>query len=192
MKLQLLTTLPAAAALLLLPYTAPAQTLASNTPGVVELTHALDARKLAPDATIQMRLTHAVKLKDGTVLPKGTWLNATVVQDDMQIEGKSKLALRFTDAKIKDKTVPIKATILAVATQSTPVTNDPDASDVLLPVPNNLDNQPNDIDATGVSAGVDLHSKASSQNSGVLVSTTKDDIKLPLGTKMELALAPGM
>ena len=192
MKRNWITTLPVAAALVLSPYLTPAQTLASNTPGVVELTHALDAKKLAPDATIQMRLTHAVHLKDGTVLPNGTWLNATVAQDDMQIEGKSKLALRFTDAKIKDKTVPIKATILAVATESAPVTNDPDASDVVLPVPSNLNNQPNDIDATGISSGVDLHSRASSQNSGVFVSTTKDDIKLPLGTKMELALAPGM
>jgi hypothetical protein len=192
MKRNWITILPVAAALVLSPYMTPAQTLASDTPGVVELTHALDAKKLAPDATIQMRLTHAVKLKDGTVLPKGTWLDATVAQDDMQVAGKSKLALRFTNARTKDgKTVPIKATILAVATQSQPITNNPDASETLLPVPNNLNNQPNVVDALGVSPGLDLHSKASSQNSGVFVSS-KDDIKLPLGTKMELALTSGM
>jgi hypothetical protein len=46
------------------------------------------------------------------------------------------------------------------------------------------------VDSEGVAPGVDLHSKASDQNSGVLV-TKKDDIKLPYGTKMELALALG-
>ena len=62
----------------------------------------------------------------------------------------------------------------------------------MMPVPDNLNNQPDAIDATGVATGVDLHSKASSQNSGVFVTSTKEDIKLPLGTKMELALASGM
>ena len=193
MKPNWMTALPLVGTLLLLPSIAPAQTLASNTPGVVELTHALDAKKLTSGATIQTRLTHPVRLADGTKLPTGTWLNASVAQDDMQIDGKVKLALRFTEARMKDgKTVPIKATILAVATQPTPVTNAANQEEVLMPVPDNLTNQPDIIDAIGISSGVDLHSKASSQNSGVFVTTTKDDIKLPEGTKMELALASGM
>ena len=192
MKHNWITALPIAGALLLFPSIAPAQTLASNTPGVVELTHALDSKKLTSGATIQTRLTHPVRLADGTKLPTGTWLNATVAEDDMQVGGKVKLALRFTEARMKDgKTVPIKATILAVATQPTPVTNAANDEEVLMPVPENLNNQPDIVDATGVASGVDLHSKASSQNSGVFVTSTKDDIKLPLGTKMELALASG-
>ena len=193
MKRNWITALPIVGALLLFPSITPAQTLASDTPGVVELTHALDSKKLTSGATIQTRLTHPVRLADGTKLPTGTWLNATVAEDDMQVGGKAKLALRFTEARMKDgKTVPIKATILAVATQPTPVANDADLVETVLPVPNNLNNQPDAVDAIGIASGVDLHSKAGSQNSGVFVTATKDDIKLPNGTKMELALASGM
>ena len=193
MKSQWIASLPVVAALILIPAVTPAQTLASETPGVVELTHAIDGKKLTSGATVQMRLTHTVHLSNGTSLPTGTWLNATIAEDDLQIEGKAKLALRFTEAKMKDgKTIPIKATILAVATEPQPVANDPDSVQTVLPVPANLQNQSDDITASGVASGVDLHSKASSQNSGVFVTKTKDDIKLPLGTKMELALTSGM
>jgi hypothetical protein len=193
MKRNWLTALPIVGALLLFPSITPAQTLASDTPGVVELTHALDAKKLTSGATIQTRLTHAIHFADGTKLPAGTVLNATVAEDDMQVDGKVKLALRFTEARTKDgKTVPIKATILAVATQPIPVANNPDSVETVLPTPDNLNNQPDSVDATGVASGVDLHSKASSQNSGVFATTTKDDIKLPNGTKMELALTSGI
>ena len=193
MKRQWIDILPVVAALALIPTATPAQTLASETPGVVELTHQIDGKKLTPGATIPMRLTHTVHLSNGTSLPTGTWLNATVAEDDLQIDGKAKLALRFTDAKTKDgKTIPIKATILAVVTDQEPVANDPSSLQTILPVPKNLQNQPDEIDASGVSSGVDLHSKATSQNSGVFVTKTKDDIKLPVGTKMELALASGM
>ncbi len=191
MKGKWITALPIAGALLF-PSLTPAQTLASDTPGVVELTHAVDAKKLTSGATIQTRLTHSVRLADGTKLPAGTWLNATVAEDDMQIQGKVKLALRFTEARMKDgKTVPIKATILAVATQPVPVENASNVIETVLPVPNNLNNQPDVVDAIGIASGVDLHSKAGSQNSGVFVTANKDDIKLPIGTKMELALTSG-
>jgi hypothetical protein len=193
MKSQWIASLPVVAALILIPAVTPAQTLASETPGVVELTHAIDGKKLTSGAIVQMRLTHTVHLSNGTSLPTGTWLNATIAEDDLQIEGKAKLALRFTEAKMKDgKTIPIKATILAVATEPQPVANDPDSVQTVLLVPANLQNQSDDITASGVASGVDLHSKASSQNSGVFVTKTKDDIKLPLGTKMELALTSGM
>lgn len=46
-------------------------------------------------------------------------------------------------------------------------------------------------DQVGVIKGVDLHSRISSQNSGVLVSSSKDDVKLPRGTDLSLALASG-
>lgn len=192
MKPNWISALPIAGALLLFPSTIPAQTLASNTPGVVVLTHAIDAKKLTSGATIQTRLTHSVHLADGITLPTGTSLIATVAEDDMQVDGKVKLALRFTEARMKDgKTIPIKATILAVATEAIPGPNGPDMGETELAVPDNLNNQPDVIDATGVANGVDLHSKSSSQNSGVFVTSTKSDIKLPLGTKIELALASG-
>ncbi len=200
MKLTWTAALPVAASLFFFPSITPSQSIpaqngqiASETPGVVELTQKIDAQKLAPGATIETRLTHAVHFANGTALPAGTRLIATVAQDDMQMEGKAKLALRFISAQTKDgKTVPIKATILNVATQVLPVENNSSTIEPIMAVPDNLNNQPDRVDAFGIASGVDLHSDVSSQNSGVFVTTTKDDVKLPDGTKMELALAPGM
>ena len=45
-------------------------------------------------------------------------------------------------------------------------------------------------DIQDVVSGVNLHSQDSSANSGVFVSKTKDDVKLPGGMQMELALRP--
>jgi hypothetical protein len=157
-------------AFLLFPSHTPAQTLSSETPAVVELTKGLDAKKLLPGAVIQTRLVEPVRFADGTKLPAGAWLNATVAEDDMQIDSKVKLALRFTEARIKNgNIIPIKATILAVETRSVPVPNNPDAVETVLLVPANLNNQADNIDIPGV-------------------TTMKNDIKLPMGTKMELAL----
>lgn len=183
----------AVAASLLFSSIAHAQTLSSETPAVVELTHALDSKELMYGTIVQTRLTETVHLPNGTKLPKGTWLDATIAQDDMQINGKLKLVLRFTDARMKNgKTTPIKATILAVETRFVPVENLDGVTETFLPVPANLNNQSDSADFFGIAPGVDLHSRASSQNSGVFVTTTKDDIRLPIGTKMELALAPSM
>ena len=133
------------------------------------LIHPVDAKKLRSGATMPMKLTRAVHFANGTQLPAGTMLDATVVQDDMQLNGKFKLALRFTEAKTKDgKTIPIKATILAVAAEAIPGPNGPDMGETELTVPDNLNNQPDVVDSEGVAPGVDLHSKASDQNSGVL------------------------
>ena len=46
------------------------------------------------------------------------------------------------------------------------------------------------IDQENVASGVDLHSKISSQNSGVFVSTKKDDIKLRAGSEIQFAIGP--
>jgi hypothetical protein len=46
------------------------------------------------------------------------------------------------------------------------------------------------VDQIDALSGVDLHSRITSQNSGVLVSTKKDDIKLKRGTEFALAIAP--
>jgi hypothetical protein len=195
MKLTWTAALPVAASLFFFPSITRAQNgqIASETPGVVELTQKVDAQKLAPGATIETRLTHAVHFANGMAFPAGTRLIATVAQDDMQTEGKMKLALRFTSAQMKDgKTVPIRATILNVATQAVAVENDPSTIEPIMQVRDNLNGQPDRVDAVGIASGIDLHSNASSQNSGVFVTTTKDDVKLPNGTKMELALAPGL
>ena len=194
MKLNTLTTLSVAAALTLVPSLshAAAKNMANapaanrNTAGVVELTQRLDARKLTKGATIQTRLMGTVHLPDGTKLPSGTLLTATVVNDSLE-NGNVRLALRFTTARLKDgQTVPVKARIVAV---STGADDDGEPDDVT--VPDTLDNGSTSEQVLDVVSGVDLDSKITSPNSGVFVSKTKDDVKIPNGTQLELALAPG-
>jgi hypothetical protein len=185
MKLKLMTTLPVAAALVLLPALSYAAPPLENTPGIVELTHDLDAKKLMPGEIIQTRLDGTVHLADGTKLPGGSWLTAKVVKDAVHPDNVW-LSLRFTQARLKDgKTIPIKATILDVS----PNAYNNGMQGAML-IPDSLNSRKDSIDAIGVVSGVDLHSRASSMNSGVFVSKTKDDVKLPDGTEMELALSP--
>ncbi|MGA7155870.1 MAG: hypothetical protein WBY53_03435 [Acidobacteriaceae bacterium] len=184
MKWNLMTTFPVAAALVLMPALSSAATPVENTPGVVQLTHALDARKATPGEMIETRLTHTVHLADGTKLPGGSWLTAKVVRDAVQPDN-VRLALRFTSARLKDgTTIPIKATIIDVAPN--PYSGSGRSS---IMIPDNLKNMRDSIDAIGVESGVDMHSRVSSNVSGVFVSTKKDDVKLPDGTQMELALS---
>jgi hypothetical protein len=195
MKLNTLTTLSAAAALVLLPslsHAAPSNTgnspAATNIAGVVELTRPLDARKLTRGATIETRLMSTVRLPDGTKLPSGTLLTATVVNDSLQ-NGNVRLALRFTAAQLKHgQAVPIKARIVAVSTDAD---SDGEPDDVM--VPETLDAANTSEEVEDVVSGVDLNSKVTSPNSGVFVSKTKNNVKLPDGTQLELSLtlAPG-
>jgi hypothetical protein len=192
MKLNTLTTLSFAVALLLPAIahaapTTPASTAAiTNIAGVVELTQQLDARKLTQGATIQTRLLNTVHLPDGTKLPGGTLLTATVENDSLQ-GGNVRLALRFTAARLKNgQTLPIAARIVAVATDA-----DDDGEPDYVAVPDTLDIASTSEDVLDVVSGVDLHSKVTSPNSGVFVSKTKADVKLPNGTQFELALRPG-
>ncbi len=191
MKLNPLMTLSFAAALLLpsIAYAAPtgpaSTTAIGNTAGVVELTQSLDARKLSKGATVHARLIDTVHLPNGTKLPSGTVLTATVENDSLQ-DGNVRLALRFTAAQLKHgATVPVRARIVAAATGAD---NDGEPDETL--VPDTLDYVSPSGDVQDVVAGVNLHSQDSSANSGVFVSKTKDDVKLPSGMQMELALRP--
>jgi hypothetical protein len=192
MKLNSLTTLSFTAALLL-PSIARAASIApvstaatSNTAGVVQLTQTLDARKLSTGATIQARLMNTVHLPDGTKLPSGTLLTGTVENDKLQ-DGNVRLALRFTSAQFKHgATVPLSARIVDVATGAN---NDGESNGVK--VPETLDNVNATEDIQDVVEGVNLHSQDSSANSGVFVSKTKGDVKLPAGMQFELAFRAG-
>jgi hypothetical protein len=192
MKLNTLTTLSLTAALLLpaiahaAPTTPASAAANTNTAGVVELTRQLDARTLTKGATIQTRLMSTIHLPDGTKLPSGTLLTATVENDSLQ-DGNVRLALRFTAARLKNgQTLPIAARIVAVATDA-----DDDGEPDYVAVPDTLDIASTSEDVLDVVSGVDLHSKVTSPNSGVFVSKTKADVKLPNGTQFELALRPG-
>ena len=151
-------------------------------PAEANLAKALDAKKLQPGKQFTAQLTQTIHLKNGPELPRGTTLVGTVGTDDMQLSGNSKLALRITEAKLKDgKTVPIKATIVGIAPSGTPEYSDSNPW-----TPNTLQ-----VDQIGAMKDVDLHSRIAGRNSGVFVTTTKDDVKLGAGSEIMLAIASG-
>jgi hypothetical protein len=158
-------------------------------PATAGLLRSIDARKDQPNAMFEARLREKVKLSDGTMLPEGTILKGMVAEDDMQNQGKSKLALVFGQAQLKDgKMVPIKATIVGFfAPGSRPSTLNDDSGDN---IPNSWSDGTLTVNEMGPISGVDLHSTIASKNSGVFVSTKKDDIKLASRSEFQLAIAP--
>ncbi len=169
----------------------PAAVEASDmVPAQAALDKTVDARNVKPGDQIHARLTGKVHLKNGTELPSGTELIGTVGTDDMHQNGQSKLALCIDQAKLKDgKTVPVKATIVGVyGPGMAPATTYPvQPGDQ---VANDWTSSVHQVDQIGALNDVDMHSSLTSRNSGVLVSTKKDDIKLKQGTELALAIAP--
>ena len=148
----------------------------------------LDAKNSKPGTEFTARLPRKVHLKDGTELPAGTVLVGQVAVDDLNESGQSKLALCIDQAKLKDgKTIPVKATIVGVyapgAGAWTPYDIAPGDQ-----VPNDWSNGTRQVIQPNVFRGVDLHSRITSKNSGVLVSTREDDIRLKRGTELALAI----
>ena len=158
---------------------------AQMVPAQAALATSLDAKTMQPGTQFQAILSDTIHLKDGTELPHGTRLIGTVTSDSMAPQAKSVLALRFTQAQLKDgKVVPIKATITDLHSGQ----NAPDAvasQPELAP----WDGNSMVVDDLGVVSGVDLHSRIAGDNSGVFVSNTRDDVKIHAGSQMELAIA---
>lgn len=173
-------------------------TTSTSTPGGVEkasemvparaaVTSTLDANKLKPGDKIRVKLADTVHLKNGRELPDGTELIGVVSTDNMH-PGNAKLAIRFTEAKLKrGGMIPIKATIVGVFP---PEAENGLGYDVVAG-----DQQPNSwtastlqIDQLGALSGVDLHSRIAGSNSGVFVTTKKSDVKLAEGSELTLAI----
>ena len=157
-----------------------------------ELTRPLDAKKDGIGSAVQAKLRQKVMLTNGTELPNGTILVGQVTNDDMQVQGTSKLALRFDQARLKNgTTVPIKATIVGFFNPET--TNDEGYPvEPGEQVPNSWNDGTLQVDQEGVVGGTDLHSRISSANSGVFVSTKKDNIKLREGSEIQFAIGPAV
>jgi len=157
----------------------------------VALAQNLDAGKAKPGDPVRTTLAGKVTLTNGTVLPAGTSILGVVTADDSQLTGTTKLALTFEKAVLKNgTTVPIKATIVGVFQPETQ-----DASGRPMKAGeehgNAFSQRPDAVDEIGALPGVDLHSKISSSNSGVLVATGKHDFKLKWGSDFSLAIAAG-
>ena len=149
----------------------------------------LDSTKVKPGDEFRARLAKKVQLNNGPLLPEGTVLVGKVAADDMNVGGTSKFALRFTHANLKDgQVVPIKATIVGIYAPET-VTSE----DYPIPAGDEVPNTWNDgtlaVDQIDALPGVNLHSKIASKNSGVFVSTKKDNFKLEAESEFALAIA---
>lgn len=161
---------------------------AQMVPAQAVLAQAIDGRKMQPGQEFQAKLSDAVHLKNGVELPKGTDLVGTVATDKMGVDGKSTLALRFTKADLKGgKEIPIEATIVGVAPPE--YGSAWDGSDSEAP-PSPWNGKALQIDELGVLSGVDLHSQIAGQNSGVFVSSNKDNMKLSNQSQFSLAIGP--
>jgi hypothetical protein len=150
-------------------------------PASASLVETLDAVKDQPGSTVSAKLQGKVNLSDGTELPKGTILLGKITADDMQQQGTKKLALRFDQARLKDgTTIPIRATIVGFYAANGGEINAPS---------NDWTANTLQYDQEGVTSGVNLHSAIASRNSGVFVSTKKDDVKLQQGSDIQFAIA---
>lgn len=152
------------------------------------LLHKLDAHDTAPGYQFRAKLADNVHLNDGVELHRGDTLLGNVVTDDMNTTGRSRLAIRFSQAMLKNgQTIPIKATIVAAYAPGDLV-NDEDF-DQYQQVPNSWNDGTLRIDQINALHNVDLHSRIASHDSGVFVSTKDSDVKIPAGSEMALAIA---
>ncbi len=151
------------------------------------LVTSLDGAKDQSGSAVSAKLEDKVNLNNGTELPKGTMLLGKVTTDDMQQQGTKKLALRFDQARLKNgTTVPIRATIVGFYGPAAGDINSPEGG---VARNNDWTSSTLEFDQEGVASGVDLHSKIDSQNSGVFVSTKKDDVRLRRGSEVQFAIA---
>jgi hypothetical protein len=156
----------------------------------VALNQDIDADRMRQGDPIRTVLSDKVHLQDGIELPAGTAILGVIATDDMKSEGTSKLALDFTQAELKDGTVvPFKATMLGVY----PPESEDAQGHPLKPgdqVDNHWTQYPDGVDEIGALPGVNLYSRLSDDTSGVLVSTTKHDMKLKRGSEIALVVVP--
>lgn len=175
----------------------PSQSATDAQPGAREAQHLVPARASLPRTLdsnsvhtgdqFRATLTSNVHLSSGVELRKGDTLQGEVVTDDMNTPGNTRLAVRFTQAVQKNgQTIPIKATIVALYNPNNLLQEGYETEQV----PNDWNDGTLSVDQLGVVNGVDLHSKIASQNSGVFVTNTKKDVKIPAGSEIALAIGP--
>jgi hypothetical protein len=156
-------------------------------PAQAILENEIDARKMQPGQQFRATMSEAVRLKNGPELPRDTVLVGTIATDQMHAGGTSTLALRFSKAELRDgKVVPIEADIMGVAPPPDGGTWGYDEGAASLEPWNGETLR---IDERGTLSGIDFHGSIASTNSGVFVSTKKDNMKLQRGSQLSLAIA---
>lgn len=111
----------------------------------------------------------------------------TIATEAVPQGAKSELALRFTQADLKNgKTIPIEATIVGV---TPPATQDDAQAEMLYNAPpDSWDGQTVSFDVNNALSGIDFHSRIAGQDSGVF---TSEKTNLKLGARTQIALAIG-
>jgi hypothetical protein len=156
-------------------------------PALASLTRTLDSNSIHTGDQFHATLSGNVHLTGGVELHHGDALLGQVADDDTNTAGNSRLAVRFTQAVLKNgQTIPVKVTIVAIYTPDSLAS---DQSAIPDEVPNSWNDGTLQVDQLGVVKNVDLHSRISSQNSGVFVSTQKNNVKIPAGSEIALAIA---
>jgi hypothetical protein len=151
-------------------------------PAQVVVTKTIDAKKAQAGQQFEMELSSKVKLQSGQELPKGAVLVGTIVTDEMNANGTSKLSLRFTQARLKDgKTVPVQAVITGAYSQDS--LNAQYGNSGWAPGQTN-------VQQNGTLGGLNLISRVGGGDSGTF-ETKKDNVKLDRGSALSLAIAPG-
>ncbi len=164
------------------------QEAAQMVPAQAVLAQEIDARKMRDGQQFKAKLTDTVHLKNGVELPKDTFLVGTVVTDKMGADGTSTLTLRFTQAQLRDgKTIPVEAAIVGIAPPEYGATWD--GTDEQAP-PTAWNGQTLQVDQVGAFSGTDLHSAIAANDSAILVSHNKDNMKLSDQTQLSLAIGP--
>ena len=147
----------------------------------------LDARKMQTGQQFRVTLNSTIHLKNGTELPRGTTLVGIVTADDLNAHGTARLALRFTQAELKNgKTIPIQAAIMRISSpEDSNIQRQRGGGTFIAP----WDGKTLQVDAADVVPGVNLQSSIASPDSAVFVSTKKDNVKLSPGSQISLAIA---
>lgn len=162
---------------------------AQMVPAQAQLTQNLDSKSLQPGEQFKATLQGKVHLKNGVELPRGTTLVGTVASESAPLGAKSDLALRFTQADLKNgQTIPIQATIVAV---SPPQTENTATAEMLYNAPPDpWDGKTLVFDEPSALSNIELHSKIAGQDSGHFTSAKKSDLKLGARTQISLAIGP--
>lgn len=157
-------------------------------PARASLIKTLNSSDERPGYQFRATLRDTVHLDDGVELHKGDTLLGRVANDDMNVPGRSRLAIRFTRALLKNgQTIPIKATIVAV--YSPGALDSSSGYTIPTQIPNSWNDGTLRVDQINALHDVDLHSRIASRNSAVFVSTRDNDVKIPAGSEIALAIA---
>jgi hypothetical protein len=149
-------------------------------PAQVVVTKTLDAKKAQAGQQFEVELSSKVKLQSGQELPKGSVLMGTIVTNDMNSKGNSKLSLRFTQARLKDgKTVPVQAVITGAYSQ--------DSLNARYGTSGWAPGQVN-VEQNGTLGSLNLTSRVGDNESGTF-ETKKDNVKLDRGSVLSLGIA---